>query len=115
MSAVQCAPTLYFLGSVNERREASGVWRDPPAEGLPDGGGPGLVVVLLVLIHPDLCSTFCVPTSREGKTKLPELGKSGGRLLQFLSVVLGGRTHSLLLARQALHHLAGTAGLFYFD
>lgn len=35
--------------------------RGPPAKGLPDGRGPGLVVILLVLVHPHLCSALGVP------------------------------------------------------
>lgn len=77
-SSVGCSVCTYFVFSglcEHERREASGIWRDPPAKGLPDGGGPGLIVILLVLIHPHLCSTLCVPTSREGKNQVTRAGK----------------------------------------
>lgn len=45
--------------------DRQGSQRDPPAKGLPDGRGPGLIIVLLVLVHPHLCRPLCIPKSRE--------------------------------------------------
>lgn len=71
--------TSYFAGVVLMwvERVRQWSWRGLPAESLPDGRGPGLIVVLLVFIHPHFCSALGVP-KRRGKSKIRSPGKPQG-------------------------------------